>query len=151
MYGEPLYTTVFPVDEGDGWMNTTTQWTALGVMGLALMVSIGVGMARTGTATGGDAYAKEQERLGYSVSLSHYVDKSQKLATDWNWQTELGHRVQSEHLRGQWKGTEQEVVGYGVAMDNWSERLHGMQQEQLGLQITLEHQAKRRAQLRQNS
>lgn len=132
-------------------MNSTTQWTALGVMGLALMVSIGVGMARTGTGTEGSSYAKEQERLGYSVALNHYVDKSQKLVTNWNWQTELGHRVQSSHLRGQWRGTEQEVLGYTTAMDNWADRMHGMQQEQLGLQIVLEHQAKRRRVQQQNS
>ena len=57
-------------------MNSQTQWTALGVMGLALMVSIGVGMARTGATPDGNLTAKEQERIGYSVALDHYVDKS---------------------------------------------------------------------------
>jgi len=105
------------------------QWTAFGLMGLALVAAVGIGLARNGemdamTVSRADFEGAMQERMGYAIAMDHFVDRARTMSRTWSWQ---------------------ERRGYMTAMDHWMDRTHGMMQEAMGWQITAEHFAARAA------
>lgn len=104
-------------------MDLKMQWTAFGLMGLALAAAVGIGLAR-----GGDTDAMRvskadydgvmQERIGYAITLDHFVDRARTVSRSWSWQ---------------------ERRGYMAAVDHWMDRTHGMAQEAMGWRITAMH------------
>jgi hypothetical protein len=106
-------------------MDLRMQWTAFGLMGLALVAAVGIGLARSGemdamTVSRGDYEAAVQERMGYAITLDHWVDRAHMMSRTWSWQ---------------------ERRGYMIAVDHWMDRTHGMMQAAMGWRITAEHYA----------
>ncbi|MFQ5508223.1 MAG: hypothetical protein ACE5FN_02675 [Leptospirillia bacterium] len=150
-------------------MNPQTQWAAFGLMGLALMVSVGLSMAFNNESDAvwvsmSDYQDVTQERMGNAVVLEHYVNKAREMGQDWTWQTRKGHETTISHFRNQskgnrqeamgweittgnvvagWKGSEQELMGWEYASERMNDRIRGMQQEWLGVQYMIRHQADR--------
>jgi hypothetical protein len=104
-------------------MDLKMQWTAFGLMGVALVAAVGIGLARNSemdamTVSRGDYEGAVQERMGYAIALDHYVDRARTMSRTWSWQ---------------------ERRGYMIAVDHWMDRTHGMMQEAMGWRITAEH------------
>jgi len=116
-------------------MDLKMQWTAFGLMGLALVAAVGIGLARSGEMDSmmvarADYQGAMQERLGYAIALDHYVDRARTMGRTWSWQ---------------------ERRGYMIAVSHWMDRTHGMMQEAMGWQITAQHFAGRAAATRQEA
>lgn len=151
-------------------MDLKMQWTAFGLMAVALMVVVGIGMARNSemaaTSVSLEDYrAVVQERAGYAITMSHFVDRSQRMGEQWTWQVRRGYEVAMLHWLERARGTEQEALGWQVlarhfmsraqegpaqeamgwraaATHAW-EKVHGLRQEQMGLAYMLAHQTAR--------
>lgn len=138
-------------------MDLKMQWTALGLMALALVVAVGVGMARnTGmdqrSVAMADYQAVNQERLGYAITMNHFVDRTRDMSRRWSWQERLGHQIAIAHWMDRAHGVAQEAMGWQIvaahmmsrpgeagrmAAAEARDRAHGLRQEQLGLAYML--------------
>jgi hypothetical protein len=138
-------------------MDLKMQWTALGLMALALVVAVGVGMARnTGmdqtSVSLADFRAVNQERLGYAITMTHYVDRTRDMNGRWSWQERLGHRIAIAHWVDRARGVTQEAMGWQIVAAHMMSRpggtgrmaaaealdhVRGLRQEQLGVAYML--------------
>lgn len=138
-------------------MDLKMQWTALGMMALALVVAVGIGMARnTGmdqtSVSLADFRAVNQERLGYAITMTHFVDRSRDMSRRWSWQERRGHLVAIAHWMDRARGVAQESLGWQIVAAHMMARPHGsgqvaaarawehangLRQEQLGVAYML--------------
>jgi hypothetical protein len=151
-------------------MDLKMQWTAFGLMAVALVVAVGVGMARNREMAAmsvslDDYHAVNQERLGYMVATDHFVDRTHRMGERWTWQVRRGHEIAIAHFMDRARGLEQETLGWQVVARHFMaggqvgarqeamgwrnatefawDRMHGLEQERMGLTYMLAHQAAR--------
>jgi len=125
-------------------MDLKMQWTAFGLMGLALVVAVGVGMARNSEMAAmsvslDDYHAANQERLGYAVTMAHFVERTHRMAEPWTWQVRRGHEIAIMHWLDQARGAEQEALGWQVVARHFMSRAHGPAQEAMGWKVAADH------------
>jgi hypothetical protein len=125
-------------------MDLKMQWTAFGLMGLALMAAVGIGLARSGemdamTVSRTDYQGLEQERLGYAITLDHYVHRARTLGQTWSWQELRGYITAVDHWMDRTDGMMQEAMGWEITARHYAARAAGNGQEALGWQVTAAH------------
>jgi len=125
-------------------MDLKMQWTAFGLMGLALVAAVGIGLARSGemdamTVARGDFDGAVQERLGYAITLDHYVHRARTLSWTWSWQERRGYMIAVDHWMDRTDGMLQEAMGWEITARHFAALAAGNGQETLGWQVTAAH------------
>jgi len=125
-------------------MDLRMQWTAFGLMGLALVAAVGVGLARSGemdamTVSRGDYEGAMQERLGYAITLDHWMDRAQTMSRNWGWQERRGYMTALDHWMHRTDGMMQEAMGWRITALHFARMAAGNGQEAMGWQVTAEH------------
>lgn len=125
-------------------MDLKMQWTAFGLMGLALVAAVGIGLARSGemdqmTVARTDYQDVVQERLGYAILLDHYVHRARTMSRDWSWQERRGYMIAVDHWMARTDGMLQEALGWEITARHYAARAAGNDQEALGWQVTAAH------------
>lgn len=125
-------------------MDLKMQWMAFGLMAVALVVAVGVGMARNRemaamTVSLDDYHAVNQERLGYAVTSAHFVERTHRMGEQWSWQVRRGYETALMHWMDRAEGAAQEALGWQVAARHFMSRTHGPAQEAMGWQAAADH------------
>jgi hypothetical protein len=125
-------------------MDLRMQWTAFGLMGLALVAAVGVGLARSGemdamTVSRADYEAAMQERMGYAITLDHWVDQAHMKGRTWSWQERRGYMIAVDHWMDRTDGLMQEAMGWRITARHYANLAYGNNQKALGWQVTAEH------------
>lgn len=125
-------------------MDLKMQWTAFGLMGLALVAAVGIGLARGGemdamrvSKTDYDAMA--QERMGYAISLDHFVDRARTMGRTWSWQERRGYMTAVDHWMDRTHGTAQEAMGWRIMAMHMESQADGAGQEADGWRTAAAH------------
>jgi hypothetical protein len=125
-------------------MDLKMQWTAFGLMGLALVAAVGIGLARNSemegmTVSRGDFEGAVQERLGYAITLDHYVHRADIMSRTWSWQERRGYMTAVDHWMDRTDGMEQEALGWQITARHFAALAAGNGQESMGWQVTAAH------------
>lgn len=125
-------------------MDLKMQWTAFGLMGLALVAAVGIGLARSGemdamTVSRADYEGVVQERMGYAIALDHFVDRARTMGRTWSWQERRGYMVALDHWMDWSHGMMQEAMGWRITAEHFADRAAGMGQEAMGWRVVAAH------------
>lgn len=125
-------------------MDLKMQWTAFALMGLALVAAVGIGLARNGemdaiSVSMTDYDGMVQERVGYAITLHHYVDRAQAMRRTWSWQERRGYMTALDHWRARTHGMAQEALGWRIAAAQLDARAEAAGQEAVGWRMAARH------------